>query len=240
MTSAPRVHLTLEVTGLSSNMAASLLSRRTALFFGVSKLNSFIPAAVQQIANYNPRPLRLNIKDPYIPNKESERTPDWQKTEKYERRLFGRYGRASGTDPTKLWPSHARLEELMAEEREWHPPIEVMLENIAAREKEKAQRRMEREKTIAANMAKMPKMIADWKKQKKEVKQKQREEKIKRDKLLAEARERFGYALDPRSLKFKEMVAEIEKEEKKKRKLLKRRKKEEEQGLPTATAESSQ
>lgn len=144
MTSAPRVHLTLEVTGLSSNMAASLLSRRTALFFGVSKLNSFIPAVVQQIANYNPRPLRLNIKDPYIPNKESERTPDWQKTEKYERRLFGRYGRASGTDPTKLWPSHARLEELMAEEREWHPPIEVMLENIAAREKEKAQKRMER------------------------------------------------------------------------------------------------
>lgn len=89
-------------------------------------------------------------------------------------------------------------------------------------------------------MAKMPKMIADWKKQKKEVKQKQREEKIRRDKLLAEARERFGYALDPRSVKFKEMVAEIEKEEKKKRKLLKRRKREEEQGLPTATAESSQ
>ncbi|XP_067278608.1 large ribosomal subunit protein mL64 [Pseudorasbora parva] len=221
-------------------MAASMLCRRTALFLSVSKFNSCIPAVVQQIANYNPRPLRLNIKNPYIPDKESEKTPDWQKTEKYERRLFGRYGRASGVDPAKLWPSHARLEELMAEEREWHPPIEVMLENIAAKEKEKAQKRMEREKTIAANMAKMPKMVADWKKQKKEIKQKQREEKIKRDKLLAEARERFGYALDPRSIKFKEMVAEIEKEEKKKRKLLKRRKREEEQGLPTATAESSQ
>ncbi|XP_016086968.1 LOW QUALITY PROTEIN: growth arrest and DNA damage-inducible proteins-interacting protein 1-like [Sinocyclocheilus grahami] len=97
---------------------------------------------------------------------------------------------------------------------------------------------MEREKVIAANMAKMPKMISDWKKQKREAKQKQREEKIKRDKLLAEARERFGYVLDPQALaKFKEMVAEIEKEEKKKRKLLKRRKREEEQG--TAAAESS-
>lgn len=95
-----------------------------------------------------------------------------------------------------------------------------------------------REKLIAANMAKMPKMIADWKKQKRETKQKQREEKTRRDKLLAEARERFGYALDPRSAKFKEMVTEIEKEEKKKRKLLKRRKREEEQG--TAAAESSQ
>ncbi|KAK2916818.1 hypothetical protein Q8A67_001192 [Cirrhinus molitorella] len=222
-------------------MAASLLGRRAALFFGFTKLNSFLPAAVQQIANYNPRPLWLNIKNPYIPNKESEKTPEWQKTEKYERKLFGRYGSASGVDPAKLWPSHTRLEELMAEEKEWHPPIEVMLKNIAARQKEKEQKRMEREKIIAANMAKMPKMIADWKKQKREAKQKQREEKIKRDKLLAEARERFGYALDPRSAKFKEMVAEIEKEEKKKRKLLKRRKREEEQGSAgTTAAESSQ
>ncbi len=86
-------------------------------------------------------------------------------------------------------------------------------------------------------MAKMPKMIADWKKQKRETKQKQREEKINRDKMLAEARERFGYAMDPRSAKFKDMVAEIEKEEKKKNKLLKRRKKEEEE---SAAAESSQ
>ncbi|XP_073704895.1 large ribosomal subunit protein mL64 [Garra rufa] len=223
-------------------MAASLLSKRTALFFGFTKLNSFLPAAVQQIANYNPRPLWLNIKNPYIPDKESEKTPEWQKTEKYERRLFGRYGSAAGVDPTKLWPSHARLEELMAEEKEWHPPLEVKLENIAAREREKAQKRMEREKIIAANMAKMPKMIADWKKQKREANQKQREEKIRRDKLLAEARERFGFSLDPRSTKFKEMVAEIEKEEKKKRKLLKRRKREEEEGSAgtTAAVESSQ
>ncbi len=61
-------------------------------------------------------------------------------------------------------------------------------------------------------MAKMPKMIADWKKQKRETKQ-QREEKINRDKMLAEARERFGYAMDPRSAKFKDMVAEIERGE---------------------------
>ncbi|XP_051573112.1 growth arrest and DNA damage-inducible proteins-interacting protein 1 [Myxocyprinus asiaticus] len=221
-------------------MASSLLSRRTALLVGISKLNTFLPAVLQQIANYNPKPLRLNLKDPYIPDKESEKTPEWQKTDKYERKLFGRYGRASGVDPTRLWPSHARLEELMAEEREWHPPMEVMLQNIAAREKERTERRMEREKIIAANMAKMPKMISDWKKQKREAKQKQKEEKAKRDRLLAEARERFGYALDPRSTKFKEMVAEIEKEEKKKRKLLKRSKREEEQGLPTPAAESSQ
>ncbi|XP_001345133.5 large ribosomal subunit protein mL64 isoform X1 [Danio rerio] len=240
MTSALRAYMTLEVTGVSSNMAASLLSRRTASSFSFTKLNSLLPAAVIQIANYNPRPLRLNLKDPYIPDKESERTPEWQKTEKFERRLFGRYGRASGVNPVKLWPSAARLEELMAEEREWHPPVEQMLQNIAERQMEKEKRRIEREKTIAESMAKMPKLIADWKKQKREAKQKANEEKQKQVRLLAMARERFGFAVDPRSVKFKEMVAEIEKEEKKQRKLLKRQKKEEEQTSITPTADSSQ
>lgn len=84
-----------------------------------------------------------------------------------------------------------------------------------------------REKLIAANMAKMPKMIADWRREKRETKQKLKEEKARHIRLLAEARERFGYAVDPRSPKFLEMVAEIEKEEKKKKKLMKRRLREE-------------
>ncbi|XP_060757513.1 large ribosomal subunit protein mL64 [Neoarius graeffei] len=227
-------------------MAASLLSRRGVALLGFSRSNSFISVVsgnniVQLIAGYNPKPLRLNLKEPYIPDRNSEKTPEWQKTEKYERKLFARYGFASGVDPVKLWPTAAQLEELIQEEKQWHPPLEEMLKNIAAREKERADKQLAREKLIAENMAKMPKMIADWRKEKQEAKRKQKEEKAKRERLLAEARERFGYALDPRSSKFQEMLAEIEKEEKKKRKLLKRRKREEEQGLttPAPAAESS-
>ena len=66
-------------------------------------------------------------------------------------------------------------------------------------------------------MAKMPKMVADWRKEKRETKMKAREDKDKRARLLAEARERFGFAIDPRSTRFQEMVDEIEKEERKKK-----------------------
>lgn len=83
-------------------------------------------------------------------------------------------------------------------------------------------------------MTKMPKMVEDWRREKREAKQKLKEEKERKAKLLAEARERFGYNVDPRSPKFLEMVAEIEKEEKKKRKLLKRRQKEEQAAAPPA------
>lgn len=89
-------------------------------------------------------------------------------------------------------------------------------------------------------MAKMPKMIADWRREKRETKQKLKDEKTRHAKLLAEARERFGFSVDPRSPKFLEMVAEIEKEEKKKKKLLKRRLKEEQAAAPiTPPAASS-
>ncbi|XP_036445799.1 growth arrest and DNA damage-inducible proteins-interacting protein 1 [Colossoma macropomum] len=228
-------------------MAASLLSRRAASLLSITTLKSFLPAlsetgVLQQIAGYNPRPLRLNLKDPYIPDKSSEKTPEWQKTERYDRKVFARYGSASGVSPALLWPSPAQLEQIIAEEKQWHPTLEETLEKVAAKEKERAAKRLAREKLIAANMAKMPKMIADWRKEKQDMKRKKKEEKAKKERLLAEARERFGYALDPRSPKFLEMVAEIEKEERKKRKLLKRRKKEEEQGLAPsvpAVAESA-
>lgn len=91
-------------------------------------------------------------------------------------------------------------------------------------------------------MAKMPKMIADWRREKREVKLKAKADKERKEKLLAEARERFGFSVDPRTPKFQEMVAELEKEEKKKRKLLKRKLKEEQVAAaitPPAASSSS-
>lgn len=97
-----------------------------------------------QTASYNPKPLKLNIKEPYIPDKNSEKTPEWQKTARYDSKLYGRYGSASGISPESLWPSHKQLESIIAEENEWHPPLEEMLKNIEAREKEETEKRLAR------------------------------------------------------------------------------------------------
>ncbi|KAF1379986.1 hypothetical protein PFLUV_G00181770 [Perca fluviatilis] len=229
-------------------MAASMLCRRTAMLCrtlkGLSCSKTVFSANSQsgfllQAASYNPRPLKLNLREPYVPDKDNEKTPEWQKTARYDRKLFGRYGSASGIDPALLWPSHEQLDKIIAEEQEWHPPLEVMLKNIEAREKQETEKRLAKEKLLAANMAKMPKMIADWRREKRETKHKLKEEKARRAKLLAEARERFGYAVDPRSPKFLEMVAEIEKEEKKKKKLMKRRLKEEQVVAPVTPPAAS-
>lgn len=130
-------------------MAASLLGRRGVTLLGFSSLKSFIPVVsgngvVQLIAEYNPKPLGLNLKEPYIPDRSSEKTPEWQKTDKYDRKVFARYGFASGVDPVKLWPTAAQLEELIQEEKQWHPSLEEMLKNIAAKEKELVDKRLAR------------------------------------------------------------------------------------------------
>ena len=64
-------------------------------------------------------------------------------------------------------------------------------------------------------MAMMPQLIAEYHKrvkQKEELLQKQAEKKAR---LLAEAQEYFGFSVDPRDEKFKQMVAEKEAAEKK-------------------------
>uniref|UniRef100_UPI0037E7348B large ribosomal subunit protein mL64 n=1 Tax=Semicossyphus pulcher TaxID=241346 RepID=UPI0037E7348B len=229
-------------------MAASMLCRRTAVLCGtlkgISSSQTLLSASSQsglllQTASYNPKPLKLNLREPFIPDKYSEKTPEWQKTARYDKKLFGRYGSASGIDPASLWSSHEQLDQIIAEEKEWHPTLEVMLKNIEVKEMQETQKRLAKEKLIAANMAKMPKMVADWRREKREAKQKQKEEKARREKLLAQARERFGYAMDPRNKQFLEMVAEIEKEEKKKQKLMKRRIKEEQAAAPTTPPAAS-
>ncbi|XP_041099388.1 growth arrest and DNA damage-inducible proteins-interacting protein 1-like [Polyodon spathula] len=133
-------------------MAASVLNRRASqmwcLFRGIWPLYTPLPVStccnLIQVANYNCRPLRLNIKDAYFPDWNSERTPDWQKTDKFERKLYGRLGSASGVDPTRLWPSPEQLSEMMAEERLWHPSLQEMQKNIAVKERELAKKRQAR------------------------------------------------------------------------------------------------
>lgn len=133
-------------------MALSMCSPRMVAvcrtFKGISSLKPILsvncPGSLLQTASYNPKPLKINIKEPYVPNKNSEKTPEWQKTRKYDRKVFGRVGSASGIEPASLWPSHEELDQIIADENEWHPPLEVMLKNIAAREEEETKQRLAR------------------------------------------------------------------------------------------------
>ncbi|XP_061496009.1 large ribosomal subunit protein mL64 [Rhineura floridana] len=176
---------------------------------------------------YNARPLWRQLGGVYRPDPEDPRTPPWQLTAAFEAKLYGRYGMASGVDPAQLWPTPAQLVEIEAEERTWCPSLREMLAALDAKEQEAEAKKRQREKVIAAQMAKMPQMIANWQQEKEQRKSRELEEKERRQKLLAEARERFGHNLDHRSPEFQEMVQEMEKVRRKELKLKKQQRREE-------------
>ncbi|XP_069460284.1 large ribosomal subunit protein mL64 [Ambystoma mexicanum] len=181
-------------------------------------------------ASYHARPRRLGLGGP------PKEIPDvrWRTGPLFEARLYGRHGEVTGVRPEGLWPSPGELQEMQAEEREWFPSLQEMQQRLRLREEQEDEERRAREKLIAANMAKMPQMVKDWRRSKREMLQKQEEEKARRERLMAEAKERFGSAIDPRSAKFLEMVKEMEKEERKQAKLLKKRQRAESRAAATA------
>ncbi|XP_048348203.1 growth arrest and DNA damage-inducible proteins-interacting protein 1 [Sphaerodactylus townsendi] len=186
----------------------------------------WLPVGLRGVRAYNARPLRLRLGGVYLPDPANPRTPAWQLEAAYEAKLYGRHGAASGVDPARLWLSPEQLAEEEAEERELCPSLREMEAALDARERQEEAQRRSREELIASRMAKMPQMIADWRREKQERRAKELEEKARRERLLAEARERLGYNVDHRSPQFQEMVQEMEKTRRKELKLQKKQRRE--------------
>lgn len=88
-------------------------------------------------------------------------------------------------------------------------------------------------------MAKMPQMIESWRRQQQERREKEQADKGRRAQLQAEAQERLGYHVDPRSARFQELLQDLEKQQRKRLKEEKQRQKKEARAaaLAAATAE---
>ncbi|XP_003468208.1 large ribosomal subunit protein mL64 [Cavia porcellus] len=165
--------------------------------------------------------------EPYWPDPENPLTPRWQLGPRYAAKQFARHGAASNVDPGSLWPTSEQLRELEAEEREWYPSLATMQESLRVKQQAEEQRRREREQLIAECMAKMPQMIENWRQQQRERWEKVQADKERRARLQAEAQERLGYHVDPRSTRFQELLQDLEKQQRKRLKEEKQRQKKE-------------
>ncbi|XP_058513693.1 large ribosomal subunit protein mL64 [Ochotona princeps] len=173
---------------------------------------------------------------PYWPDPEAPLTPRWQLGPRHAAKQFARHGAASGVAPGALWPGRAQLLELQAEEDESWPSLARMQESLREKQLAEEQRRREREQHIAECMAKMPQMIEDWRRQKRERWEKAQADKERRARLQAEAQERLGYHVDPRSARFQELLQDLEKQQRKRLKEEKQRLKKEARAAAMAAA----
>ncbi|KAM4887195.1 large ribosomal subunit protein mL64 [Thomomys bottae] len=173
---------------------------------------------------------------PWWPDPEDPLTPRWQLGPRYAAKQFARHGAASRVDPGSLWPSPEQLSEVEAEEREWQPSLATMQESLRARQLAEEETRRAREQHIAECLSKMPQMIEDWRQQKRERWEKEQADKERKARLQAEAQERLGYHVDPKSARFQELLQDLEKQERKRLKEEKQKQKKEARAATLATS----
>lgn len=138
-------------------------------------------------------------------------------TVKYKRKMYGRYGYSSNVDPGLAWPTNEDLEDIKEYEKVAYPlTIQEMQQNALNRLESEHNEIQMRQDKIDNNIKK----LNGWLKEVKEKSSKKlfeaQQAKEKREKLVEEVKKHFGYKIDPKDERFKEMLAKREKEEKKK------------------------
>jgi hypothetical protein len=126
-----------------------------------------------------------------------------------------------------LFWSKSEAAEMKEFEEKAHPlTIQQMLSNVQKEKKEHFDKIMKREAEIEKNLGKLNQWIREIDEKKTKKEEEARKARERKDRLIDEVRREFGFALDPRDERFKEMLAIKEKEQKKALKEQKKKEKE--------------
>lgn len=147
-------------------------------------------------------------------------------TVKYNRMQFGRLGLASGVDPRLCFATAAERATRDAYERVAHP--HTLQQMIAqSRAERDAERRAvgEREEQIAKKLAKLDQWVGELNAKVAKREADAQAARDRKDRLVEEVRRQFGFKMDARDDRFKDLLAAKEKEDKKRQKEEKRKQK---------------
>lgn len=145
-------------------------------------------------------------------------------TEKYQRKVFGRYGSESGVSPRICFGIKSNKVSKTHYEKLVEPDtIQSMISKHKLIAKSKNDEVMKREEDISKRLEKLTqwKLELNCRNMKKEADAIAAKE--KKERLIEEVRRHFGYKVDPRDERFKEVLEQKEKEDKKKQKEAKRK-----------------
>lgn len=148
-------------------------------------------------------------------------------TEKYQRKLFGRYGSESNVNPRICFVSkHEVISKDRYEQLSEPEMVLTMISKSKLDQNFKNEEILRRENDISKRIDK----LGQWK-QELHLRTMKKETdalaaKQKKERLIEEVRRHFGYKVDPRDERFKEVLEQKEREDKKKQKEAKRQAKE--------------
>ncbi|XP_075162336.1 large ribosomal subunit protein mL64-like [Haematobia irritans] len=166
----------------------------------------------------------LNILFDRIPYKEPS---SWiHLSEKYQRKAFARFGVESGVNPRICFHNKSDIQQQVYESLMEPKSVNTLIENAMLNIKQKNEGMRKREELITKNMER----LGAWKKElQSKIAKKEADAlaaKQRKERLVEEVRRHFGYKVDPRDERFKEVLEQKEKEDKKIQKEAKRQAKE--------------
>jgi len=159
---------------------------------------------------------------------------EWEKNDDHRSNSFksamlARYGRKTGIDPSVAWPTKEYIEEQKEYESVLYDgkTLKEMIEHVEKIEREKEEKINKREQELRENLAKQEAEIKAWKKRVESRNVAADRERLKRQQILDELREEYGYEINPNDPQFASRIEEKEKEIAKLKKLEKKTKKRE-------------
>ncbi|KAL3869745.1 hypothetical protein ACJMK2_042386 [Sinanodonta woodiana] len=202
--------------------ASSVDSTETNLESNQSENKPRVEDEITHIRNVSNLPQKLRAKLLHVNEMPDLNDDKIRNNTRILRKIYAKYGQSSGIDPRILWPLRSELKVIKEDERDWDPTFQDLVNQMNQKKIAEQKERKEREERVAKNMALMPKWIAEYHKREEAKKQVQNEQEKKKQKLLDEARDYYGYSITPHDPKFKQMLEEKALEEKKAKKAMKK------------------
>lgn len=139
---------------------------------------------------------------------------DFLKSSKYFRKLYARFGKESGIEPGLAWPSRLQLQQIINEEKEYELSLEQKVNILVERKAEQLSTYEKMVKDTDDALKKMPANIDNYYQRILKREKLEKEKEAKRQEVLDQAREFYGYEVDMRDPRMQEMVKKFQEERK--------------------------
>ncbi|CAD7003337.1 unnamed protein product [Ceratitis capitata] len=193
--------------------------------FFTTELNESESQDISRVPNQNKSRLLNQNRNVLLKQVPYSEPHSWiHNTEKYQRKIFGRYGLASGIDPRICFEVKERSDNIHNASEQYSLQQLLSMQKAKTIAQQEAVER--RESAIAAKLEK----LEQWKlEMRNKVAKKEADAlaaKQNKQRMIEEVRRHFGFKVDPRDERFKEMLEQKEREEKKRQKEAKKKAKE--------------
>lgn len=139
---------------------------------------------------------------------------DDHRSNNFKSAMLARYGKKTGIDPSVAWPTKEYIEEQREYESVLYDgrTLKEMIEFVEKTEREKEEAINKTEQKIRENLAKQEAEIKAWQRRVETRNVQADKERLKRQQILDELREEYGYEINPNDPQFASRIEEKEKE----------------------------